>query len=72
MPTPYLIVAIGEQRVEGADAIGGDKRLPKFGYHFEVMEVNGADDGGPALLAVCPDIYTAQRIKAALLTCENN
>jgi hypothetical protein len=54
---PFHIVEIGSAR-------GGDTRLLKVGLTREV--VGPAADGGPELIAACPDQDAAERVMRAL------
>ena len=59
------IIAIGETKLSrGCDAIGGDKRFLKVGLTHEIIGIG--PDGGPVLLAACPNLPAAQAIKLAL------
>jgi len=61
----FKIVAIGKTKIpEGCDAIGGDRCFLKVGLDYEI--VGPGPDGGPVLLAVCPNLPAAQAIKLAL------
>lgn len=60
----FLIISVGKPR-EGADGVGGDKRLAAIGFPVELVE-SKSEDGGPACIAACPDVATAARIKNAL------
>lgn len=65
MSKTFTIVKIGSTEVAaGCDAIGGDKRLLKVGLTHEIIGVG--KDGGPVLLAACPNLQAAQAIKVAL------
>lgn len=59
------IIAIGETKTpRGCGAIGGNKRLLTVGLTHEI--VGTGPDGGPVLLAACPNLPAAQAIKLAL------
>jgi len=61
----FQIVAIGAHKLpEGCNAIGGDRKFLKAGLTHEI--VGPGPDGGPVLLAACPNLQAAQAIKQAL------
>lgn len=62
MRDDYHIVAIG--RKERGCAVGGDKGLLTVGLYYEV--VGPVEDGGPGLIAACPDRLCAERVVRAL------
>lgn len=61
----FRIIAIGAHELPaGCDSIGGDRKLLKVGLTHEI--VGPGPDGGPVLLAACPNLQAAQAIKQAL------
>ena len=59
-----FIVEIGECVTVPGNVLGGDKRFPKVGLTREV--VGPGADGGPELIAACPDQESAELVKRAL------